>query len=398
MFENTRPSTRSPGRSRIFIRELFVRPAAIYALFALLITSNVALGVTLLMSPEIERLLAGNLTQSRLYEQSQDRVLRLRLEVDRLRSREYMQDGELNVRMQDLLQRQQGLSEQYRYIRVLAEKAGELGITTASVQPGEADGKLIAASTASAAGLAPLAPLAAGDLSDLDALTRSLTSMVRDGSAVLSAISEAANASSGDIVEQLQTIGISAQLPADTGLGRGGPFIPAGPETGPQSLAQGVNGAYLALQRFEQARLTLNLAPVRAPLPVMGRISSPFGNRVDPFGNARAFHSGIDYPNPAGTPVFGAGPGTILFAGWKNGYGKFIEIDHGNGLVTRYAHLSAILVETGQQIGAGELIGKVGSSGRSTGPHLHFEVRRDDLALDPAAYLRVGQRLSSFII
>ena len=129
----------------------------------------------------------------------------------------------------------------------------------------------------------------------------------------------------------------------------------------------------------------------------MSRISSGFGNRVDPFNSARAFHPGIDYPNPTGTPVFSAGQGTILFAGWKTGYGKFIEIDHGNGLVTRYGHLSKILVRVGQRINAGDLIGKVGSTGRSTGPHLHFEVRKNNVAVNPAPYLRVGRRLSSFI-
>jgi len=371
---------------------------AIYVLFTLLLAGNIGLGVSVFMSPEIGQILTRNAGQTQVFEQYQDRILRLRMEVDRLHSRQYVQEGGLNLKLQQLVLKQQALSEQYSYIRVLAQKAQALGITTASMEANNpTGGKLITTSA--------IKPLAAGQNKpfDIETLSRSITGMINDSNTVLSAISNRAQTSTVTIINALQTIGISPHLPGNAALARGGPFIPAdpnlpaNPNLADQNSLEAANQAQLALERFEQARLALRIAPIHAPLPKMGRISSPFGNRADPFGKARAFHSGIDYPNPTGTAVFSAGGGTILFAGWKTGYGKFIEIEHGNGLITRYAHLSAILVEAGQKVNAGDLIGKVGSTGRSTGPHLHFEVRKNNMAVNPAPYLRVGQRLASFI-
>ncbi|VAW16162.1 Phage tail tape measure protein [hydrothermal vent metagenome] len=392
MFASNHPMSPAPRKLRAFLKEQLIRPRAIYSLFTLLLASNIALGVSLLMSPEIGQILTRNAGQTQAFEQYQDRILRLRMEVDRLHSRQYVQDGGINLKLQQLIIKQQALSEQYSYIRVLAQKAQSMGITTASAQPNNAaGGKIIATSIGAPPYAGPVAPF------NIDTLSRSITGMINDSHAVLSEISQNAKTSTIKIINALKTIGIAPDLPGNTALARGGPFIAANPALAEPSSLEAANQAQLALDRFEQARLALKIAPIHAPLPKMGRISSPFGNRADPFGKARAFHSGIDYPNPKGTAVFSAGQGTILFAGWKTGYGKFIEIDHGNGLVTRYAHLSRLLVTTGQKINAGDLIGKVGSTGRSTGPHLHFEVRKNNVAVNPAPYLRVGERLASFI-
>jgi len=391
VFEINQPTAPAHYPSGTFLKDLLLRPVAIYALFTLLVAGNVALGITLLMSPEIGQLLARNVSQTQAFEQYQDRILRLRMEVDRLHSRQYLQAGNLNLKLQQLVLQQQVLSEQYRNIRLLAQKARDLGITTASLQTDGASGNMLATS------ITVTTPSSQGAPANIDALERSATSMMADSHTVLSAISNKAQTSTSKIISQLQTIGISPQLPTSTGLASGGPFIAANPQLAVHSPSEEANNVLLALERFKQARLALKTAPIHAPLIKMGRISSGFGNRADPFNSARAFHSGIDYPNPTGTPVLSAGKGTILYAGWKTGYGKFIEIDHGNGLVTRYGHLSKILVRAGQRINAGDLIGKVGSTGRSTGPHLHFEVRKNNVAVNPAPYLRVGERLASFI-
>jgi murein DD-endopeptidase MepM/ murein hydrolase activator NlpD len=116
-------------------------------------------------------------------------------------------------------------------------------------------------------------------------------------------------------------------------------------------------------------------------------ISSGFGYRSDPFTGAAAFHAGLDFKGPIGAPVYAAARGTVRFVGMKQGYGRCVEIDHGNGLVTRYAHLSAFRAEVGKPIEAGQVLGLIGSSGRSTGPHLHFEVRIHERAVNPRPFL-----------
>ena len=121
--------------------------------------------------------------------------------------------------------------------------------------------------------------------------------------------------------------------------------------------------------------------------PVSGTITSPFGYRRNPFGGGMEFHQGLDIAAPMGTTVTAAAAGTIISAGWYGGYGNYILIDHGGGMATGYGHLSQIFVSAGQQVQKGQAIGAVGSTGMSTGPHLHFEVRMNGKPSDPAAYL-----------
>ena len=119
------------------------------------------------------------------------------------------------------------------------------------------------------------------------------------------------------------------------------------------------------------------------PLPRHGRISSGFGVRSDPLGLGMRMHSGIDLPSALGTPVRATLPGQVRFSGWAGGYGNMVEIDHSNGVTTRYGHLSRALVREGQPVAGGALIGLVGSTGRSTGSHLHYEVRIAGRAVNP---------------
>ncbi len=121
--------------------------------------------------------------------------------------------------------------------------------------------------------------------------------------------------------------------------------------------------------------------------PVMGTITSPFGWRSNPFGGAPDFHPGLDIAAPTGTTVTAAAGGTVIMAQWYGGYGNYISIDHGGGYSTGYGHLSAIYVANGQTVSRGQAIGAVGSTGASTGPHLHFEVRINGKAVDPAPRL-----------
>lgn len=122
--------------------------------------------------------------------------------------------------------------------------------------------------------------------------------------------------------------------------------------------------------------------------PVQGDISSDFGWRKSPFGGkGSTFHEGIDIANDSGNPVVAAADGTVAFAGWKGAYGRLLEIDHGYGYVTKYGHNSALLVNVGDKVKKGEEIARMGNTGRSTGPHLHFTVVKDGEACDPLVYL-----------
>lgn len=143
-----------------------------------------------------------------------------------------------------------------------------------------------------------------------------------------------------------------------------------------ESLYQVLEGKALAEVVLPSSR------PVR-----LGYISSSFGFRADPFNGGVRMHKGMDYAGPRGTDVYAVGGGVVAFAGNKGGYGNVIEIDHGNGLMSRYAHLDQTLVEPGRVIQKSERIALLGNTGRSTGPHLHLEILRNGEAIDPQMYL-----------
>ena len=123
--------------------------------------------------------------------------------------------------------------------------------------------------------------------------------------------------------------------------------------------------------------------------PVEGQVTASFGERIDPFNGEGAFHSGVDIGSSYGHPIIAPADGVVTFTEQLGGYGKAIMIDHGNGISTRYGHLSGFAVTAGQAVHRGDVIGYVGSSGRSTGPHLHYEVRINDTPVNPYKYLRM---------
>ncbi len=125
--------------------------------------------------------------------------------------------------------------------------------------------------------------------------------------------------------------------------------------------------------------------------PVEGRFMGPFGKRIDPFSGEGAFHKGIDISAPSGTPVHATADGVVVFSSMESGYGRLVVIDHGGGLQTYYAHLSRFKVYAGQEVRRGDEVGLVGSSGRTTAPHLHYEVRMSGNPVNPASYLQTGR-------
>ena len=142
--------------------------------------------------------------------------------------------------------------------------------------------------------------------------------------------------------------------------------------------------------RFLEKRVLERLLPTTLPVR-NAYLGSPFGHRADPIAGVRALHEGIDFNAETGTPVLAAADGVVLAAGWQADFGNLIEVDHGDGLTTRYAHLSKMDAKPGVLVKRGQRIGAVGNTGRSTGPHLHFEVRMLGVAQNPAQFLRQGE-------
>ena len=161
--------------------------------------------------------------------------------------------------------------------------------------------------------------------------------------------------------------------------GQGGPYVAFDPR-----LASTDKEREKALQGLVQS------LPLAAPLDHY-QLESPFGPRIDPINHREGFHTGVDLAAPYLSPVYSTAPGTVSFTGVKGDYGRVVDITHAHGIVTRYAHLHRILVALGQKVTAHALIGELGSTGRSTGPHVHYEVLVDGVALDPAKFLEAGK-------
>ncbi|GAB5470779.1 MAG: hypothetical protein Kilf2KO_38090 [Rhodospirillales bacterium] len=182
---------------------------------------------------------------------------------------------------------------------------------------------------------------------------------------------------------------------AGSGTSQGGPFIPAD-----ELLASDV--AYelqvsvalldLRLDRWDALQRLVAALPLQPPLKSY-KITSEFGYRRDPVNGRRSFHNGIDLATKYKAPLVAAAPGQVIFSGWRGGYGRVVEIDHGFGLKSRFAHMSKISVKKGDQVVSGDLIGLVGSSGRATGPHVHYEILFDGVHQDPKNFFRAGRHV-----
>ncbi len=198
--------------------------------------------------------------------------------------------------------------------------------------------------------------------------------------------------------ERTKRLALAAGMKTDGGVlpeqgggrerfGRGGPYdrVPESPSE--LKLQAGWIGSHL--DEVEKALVTRSrlLAGTPSVAPTMGVITDGFGRRRDPFTGRRAYHRGLDIAARVGTPVMAPADGVVVFAGHERGYGRVIRLSHGFGYTTVFGHLSKIMVRPGDVVRRGETIGLVGSSGRSTGPHLHYEVRVDGKAVNPLYYI-----------
>ena len=178
--------------------------------------------------------------------------------------------------------------------------------------------------------------------------------------------------------EELKKLGIS---PGRASAGVGGPFESAGNST--------FKALFDSWRKLDQLQDGVIAIPSDKPIRASVEFTSGFGVRSDPFHAGAAFHPGIDLAGAYGTPIYATAEGTVIRAGWNSGgYGNLVEIDHGRGITTRYGHMSAILIAAGDHVTRGQLIGRMGSTGRSTGNHLHYEVRIDGRAVNPIPFMK----------
>jgi len=203
-------------------------------------------------------------------------------------------------------------------------------------------------------------------------------------------------ASLGSLATEVSTLyGLKADPVMETALG--GNFTNQQVSTSIDKLYELRNSALtgvtsIALSSGPAVNLTTadwrRLASAPNLWPVQGMITGSFGERVDPFNGEGAFHSGVDISSPYGNPVIAPADGVVILAEMMGGYGRIIQLDHGHGISTRYGHLSGFAVAVGERVQRGDVIGYVGASGRSTGPHLHYEVRIFNTPVNPHKYLR----------
>jgi murein DD-endopeptidase MepM/ murein hydrolase activator NlpD len=196
---------------------------------------------------------------------------------------------------------------------------------------------------------------------------------------------------SGQSSSELERLLASTGLDIDRllhGLGNS-----SGGEGGPYIALDDPRAAALDHQRLDELKKLAKILPLASPLVGPYQLGSDYGARIDPINHKESFHPGLDLDAPYRTTVYSTGAGTVIFTGNMDSYGRVVEIDHGHGIVTRYAHLHRILVAKGQKVGLHSPIAELGSTGRSTGPHLHYEVRVDGQTVDPAKFMQAGKNV-----
>ena len=354
----------------------------------------------------------------------EDRLAAMRTQIDQVTSRQLLDQNTLEGQVRHLLSRQAQLEARATTITALAEQLGLEARPPAAAEPQrpqpaaaplesrpaqpekprpEASDKPLPdgfqlrsglANPAGASGAGPSKPEPSTN-QDLSILTRSVDRMEQEQVQAVAQIGAAARRKVSRLKDVISETGLSPdRLSLPSGKAIGGPFIPlkGDPNGSPferelSRLAQD----YAAASRLTQIVSTL---PLRRPLAGRLEITSGYGPRIDPFLGRMALHAGMDIREEPGAPVRATAGGKVVAAGWSGGYGNIVEIEHENDLSTRYAHLSVISVAEGQYVSPGTILGRVGSTGRSTGPHLHYEVRIDGEAVDPGRFLRASDRVA----
>ena len=364
----------------------------------------------------LTRLIARQAEMQYAYE---DRIAELRARVDRTTSRQLLDQEQYDQKLSQIMRRQTLLEQRAAMLNALPDNSATGSIKPAARlnEPGSgaipkpspiSDTVIFVTPPDREARLESRAPVMTkprtefaktqGVDSTLVNLQTALDKVEGRQIAALSSVEDSYDSRMRRMRGVITDLGLDmAQLEAAApkGGGIGGPFVPvARPSADAGAFERQLYRISLTRAQVDKLTRTLSLVPYRKPVIGNVEFSSGFGVRSDPFLGRPAMHTGLDFRASTGDPVRATANGKVVNAGWSGGYGRMVEIDHGNGLSTRYGHLSEIGVKIGQQISIGQVIGAVGSTGRSTGPHLHYETRIDGDAVDPQKFLRAGVRLS----
>jgi murein DD-endopeptidase MepM/ murein hydrolase activator NlpD len=342
-------------------------------------------------------------SQARMQQAYEDRISALRAQVDRITSRQLLDQQLMEQKVGELIKRQAALTERQGVLAPILERAGEVSLPQANTAAQKkADLGTVAPEQSGfkAAQIAALwktrteslnkTPAEQADLAFLT-ITKSLRNIEADQLQRLETLADDAYKTAGTISEALASAGLTIDV--DYGKDVGGPLIPLDKSTVFDTRVRELDAALRMLYEVKDQARSL---PISNPAP--GRpISSSFGVRRDPILGSAALHAGMDFRTGMGAAIRSTASGTVVSAGWNGGYGRMVEVDHGNGFTTRYAHMSEIDVSAGDRIERGTVVGKSGNSGRSTGPHLHYEVRRNGTALDPLRFIKAGKTVQSYL-
>jgi murein DD-endopeptidase MepM/ murein hydrolase activator NlpD len=324
----------------------------------------------------------------------EDRIAELRAQVDRVTSRQLLDQEKFEQKLDALLQRQSVLEQRS------AALGGDLSAIKRAPKPARGTMKPSPISdTGSYFNLPHLrsAQVESGSLTGrLNRVASSLENVEQKQDAALNAMSQQIDGKLTRLRNVLAELHVDLGKYGNDVTGSiGGPYVPAkAPPAGAASFERELYRVSLQRAQFDRALAQLRTVPLRKPVEGDIDMSSPFGMRMDPFMRGPAIHTGIDLRGDTGEPAHVTASGTVTTASWQGGYGNMVEVDHHNGVSTRYGHLSKILVKVGQHVNMGDIVGLIGSTGRSTGPHLHYETRINDTAVDPQKFLRAGEKLN----
>jgi murein DD-endopeptidase MepM/ murein hydrolase activator NlpD len=361
--------------------------------------------------------------QARIKHEYEDRIAALRTKLDRVTSRQLLDQQAIESRVHELMARQANIGKRSNRMTNLLDAAKKRGlnartatgaipvptlnpvksgtdtITTGSIDTSSANLQIasnfqLKGSNGTVAAKAnPYSPQLTSNFTQklfgevaeqigmIDTSQRDEVDQLR-----IAAASKAAK-----ITKILRSTGVNVPKMPKNDVG--GPFVPLDHSVPFEAHLEALEST---LNHYDSISGIARKMPFANPIPG-AKLSSRFGYRKDPFNGRSAMHSGLDFKAKTGTPVLATGDGVIVKAGRKGGYGKVVEVKHKDGYITRYAHLSRILVKNGQRVRLGQRIGKVGSTGRSTGPHLHYEVRKNKKPHNPATFMKVGSKLRGLL-
>jgi murein DD-endopeptidase MepM/ murein hydrolase activator NlpD len=357
-------------------------------------------------------LLAASIArQTRMQHSYEDRIAQLRSDIDRLTSRQLLNQQAVEAEVERLLGRQAALDARQDVIAGLSQAIRRSGldvdeaaadaapsgaepepVTTGSVYPDDTAED----SFSDAGSLSGIADVTSAPVVEMQAVESSLDELARQQVAYVDAVATRVAQRTQRIESVLKRLG---HRPPATRLATdavGGPFVAIDEDVDPETFRTKVEVVTGEIDRFATVRRFASQLPLSRPI-AGAAVTSRFGTRIDPFLGRLAMHTGIDFRAALGHPARATAGGTVITAEYSGGYGNMVEIDHGNGITTRFGHMSRIDVTAGQVVSAGTIVGRAGSTGRSTGPHLHYEIRIDGEAIDPMRYIKAGSEIAPLL-